>query len=242
MTPQSKPGADSPGEQNSEDRAAVEDLLHQAVHDLRGSLGQVSALSALLARRHKSSLDADGQTLCSYVETAAKNALAVVNSLDAYDRACAPLERQTVDVNGLVDSACYVLQTSIERSGASVTRDDLVSVYGDPTRLIWVFQELVENALKFRGAGEPRIHFSSEQREGQAIVSVADNACGIPAGKSEYVFRPLKRLHGREHSGTGMGLAICRRIVMMHGGRIWVEARPDGGSIFRIALPTATEA
>lgn len=218
-------------------QAAVDDFLHAAVHDIRGPLGQVRALTVLLERQHKQSLNADGQELCRLIEAASRRAMEVVEAIREYAQVLERPVLEAADLNAIVDSACYAVRSAIDRTGASITREDLPSVQADRGKLLILFQELFRNALKFRGETPPRVHCSSQDRERQFLFSVVDNGVGVPAKHTASVFQPLKRLHGRDFEGTGMGLAICHRIVEMHGGKIWVESHSGGGSNFCFTLP-----
>jgi chemotaxis family two-component system sensor kinase Cph1 len=221
--------------------AATDDFLRAAVHDLRGPLSQVRALTILLGRQHKAALNADGQELCGLIEAASKRAVDVVDSIYAYAQVLETPVFELANLNAIVDSARYALQSVIEENPATVTRDDLPSIRGDCAKLLLLFRELLRNALKFRGEAPPSIHCSAQNYDRWVLFSVADNGVGVPENKSELIFKPLRRLHGQAHEGTGMGLAICRRIVEMHGGRIWVESRPAGGADFRFTVPTSSQ-
>jgi chemotaxis family two-component system sensor kinase Cph1 len=220
-------------------QAAFDDFLYAAVHDIRGPLGQVRSLAVLLARQHKESLNADGLELCELIETASRRAVEVVESIHAYARVLDLPVFETTDVNAVADGARYALQPLIDVNQAVITRDDLGCIDGDPAKLMLLFQELFRNAIKFRGASPPSIHCAArmEQPENVVLFCISDNGLGIASKESEAIFKPLKRLHGREVGGTGMGLAICRRIVEMHGGKIWLESDSDGGADFRFTLP-----
>ena len=217
---------------------AVDDFLNAVVHDIRGPLSQVRAFTALLERQHKGTLNPDGQELCGLIESASRRAVEVVESIHSYVQVLETPVFEPADLNALVDAAGFTLQGALERNAAVITRDDLPCVRGDRAKLLLLFQELLGNALRFRGEAPPRIHCSTvgRDRDGLVLLSVADNGPGIPATKSEAVFEPLKRLHGTEREGTGMGLTICRRIVEMHGGNIWVETQSPGGADFRFTL------
>lgn len=233
MTSEKTQLADSPTE--------FEEFLHAAVHDIRGPLGQVRSLTVLLQRQHKDSLNADGQELCTLIESAARRAVEVVEAIHAYSQVLEMPVFETADLNAMVDAACYSLDASIQSSGAAVTRDELPTVCGDRSKLLLLFQELLRNALKFRSEAAPRVHCSAErcfQDEREWILfSMLDNGTGVFGKEPDAIFKPLKRLHGRDHDGAGMGLAICRRIVELHGGRIWVETPQSGGADFRFTLP-----
>jgi len=219
---------------------AVEDLdgfLHAAIHDIRGPLGQVRALTVLLDRQHKASLSADGQELCSLIETASRRALEVVESIHAYALVLDKPEFEAADLNAIVDAARFSMQRAIDDNAAMITRENLPSLRADRAKLLLLFQELFRNALKFRGEAPPRVHCSCSPNQGGSVLFlVVDNGVGIAGKQAEAVFKPLKRLHGADREGAGMGLAICRRIVEMHGGKIWLESRTDGGADFRFTF------
>lgn len=218
-------------------RAAFDEFLHAAVHDMRGPLGQVRALALLLERQHKGALDADGQEVCGFIETASKRAVEVVDAIHVYANVFKAPQFEMADMNAIMDAACYTLQAVVDENRAIITRADLPKIRGDRSKLLLLVQELLGNALKFRGEAPPRIHCSAERQGPSVLFSLADNGIGVIENASELVFKPLKRLHGHEIEGTGMGLAICRRIVELHGGRIWFESRSEGGADFRFTLP-----
>jgi light-regulated signal transduction histidine kinase (bacteriophytochrome) len=130
------------------------------------------------------------------------------------------------------------LAAAIEESGAAVTHDPLPTVMAERTQIVRLFQNLIGNAIKYRSPDRPpKVHISSRPDENYWIVSVEDNGVGFPQEYAEAIFSPFKRLHDREYSGSGVGLAICRRIVERYGGRIWAESIVDKGSSFRFTLP-----
>jgi light-regulated signal transduction histidine kinase (bacteriophytochrome) len=132
------------------------------------------------------------------------------------------------------------LQTAIEESKALVSHDPLPQVVGDTTQLTQVFQNLIGNAIKFCTQDVPQVHVSAQQSEKEWLISVKDNGIGISPQFHRRIFEIFQRLHGRsEYSGTGLGLALCQRIIERHGGRIWVESEPGQGSTFYFTLPFA---
>jgi chemotaxis family two-component system sensor kinase Cph1 len=137
-----------------------------------------------------------------------------------------------------VDKAVFNLQAAIEESGAIVTYDDLPTVMANSSQLTRLFQNLIGNAIKFRAKKAPKIHISAERKEDEWIFLIRDNGIGINPKDAERIFTVFQRLHTREeYPGTGIGLAICKRIVERHGGRIWVESKLGKGSTFYFTIP-----
>ena len=137
-----------------------------------------------------------------------------------------------------LERALVNLKGAIEESGARVTRDPLPIVIADRARLVRLFQNLIGNAIKFRGPCPPRVHVSAERRGREWLFTVRDNGIGIQADHRDRIFVVFQRLHRRdEYPGTGIGLSICKKVVEGHGGRIWVESDPGSGSTFYFTLP-----
>jgi len=151
-------------------------------------------------------------------------------------------EPEPTDAQAALDQALANLRAAIESSGATVTHDALPVVRADAPQLAQLFQNLVGNAVKFRGAEPPRIHVGVREKDDQVVLSVRDNGIGIDPQYFERIFVIFQRLHSKaEYEGTGIGLAICKKIVDRHGGRIWVESQPGQGSTFYCTLPRVLE-
>jgi PAS domain S-box-containing protein len=218
-------------------------FAYVASHDLSEPLRMVSSYVQLLADRYAGQLDSDADEFIGFAVDGAARMKALIDDLLAYSRAGASaVIRRPVDVAALLVSALADLELAITVSGGSVSVGDLPTVTGDPGQLAQVFQNLLSNALKFVAPGQvPHVKVSAE-RDGQAwCFAVQDDGIGIDAAHRARIFLMFKRLHGRaEYPGTGIGLALCHKIVTRFGGRIWIEdPAVGGGSVFRFTLPDA---
>lgn len=223
--------------------ADLEQFAYVASHDLQEPLRMVASYVQLLQRQYKGQLDKDAETYIEYAVDGAQRMQAMIKDLLTYARVDVNEEAfQAVDLETVVDEVVEGLAGMIEQVGATVRRSDLPTVEGVPSQLRQVLQNLLTNALKFHGETAPEISISAE-RIGQAWqVSVTDNGIGIPEPYMDKIFQLFQRLHTRDkYPGTGIGLAICRKVVQRHGGEIWVEGNEDGGSTFRFTLPIEPE-
>jgi signal transduction histidine kinase len=220
----------------------LQQFAYVASHDLQEPLRTMGVYAQLLTRRWHDRLDAESEQYLLFITDAAKRMRSLVEDVLALSRTTRNEERslERVDLNEVLEHVMSDLQVAIDESGASVTGDRLPAVMGDSAEMAQLFSNLFGNAIKYRRPdAAPDIRVSAA-RDGSAwIVSVADNGLGISPDQAEQVFLPFKRLHGRDIPGSGIGLALCRRIVEQHGGRIWVEPREGGGSVFRFSIPTA---
>jgi light-regulated signal transduction histidine kinase (bacteriophytochrome) len=202
------------------------DVIHSAIHGLKGPANRLRLLSQLLARGGETSGE-EARTLLGYIQTSAAEVGSAAEGLRRYVEICGrPMRREALDLNQTLESAISGVQGEIEKTGAQITRSALPSVHADAFLMTWLFQELFTNSNRCRSAGAPRMHVSSGAG-GPAgwFVSVSDNGRGLESGMEEQVFRPFKKLSGE---GAGLGLTICRHIVERHEGRIWVEPREEG--------------
>jgi PAS domain S-box-containing protein len=218
---------------------ALAEFAYVASHDLQEPLRMVSSYTQLLAKRYQGKLDQDADEFIAYAVEGATRMQELIHDLLEYSRVDI---RQTpfeiLAVSSAFLKAMANLQSSIQTSGAVVTSDPLPTVKGDPGQLTQLFQNLIGNAIKFRGTECPRIHVAAGRQGDNWIVSVSDNGLGIEPEYAERIFEVFQRLHVREdYPGTGIGLAICRKVVQRHGGRIWVDSRPGPGSTFTFTLP-----
>ena len=212
-----------------------------ASHDLQEPLRMVASYTQLLSRRYKGKLDADADEFIDFAVDGATRMQRLIQDLLAYSRIGTKGKdlRETSSEEAL-RKALTNLSGSIEESGAQVTHDRLPTVMADETQLIQLFQNLVGNAIKYQGPGTPQVHVAAKNGGRKWTFSVQDNGVGIDPKYFEKIFGMFQRLHKREEfAGTGIGLAICKKIVERHGGSISVESSPGHGSTFRFALPEA---
>lgn len=220
--------------------AELEQFAYVASHDLQEPLRMVASFTQLLQQRYKDKLDADAHEFIAYAVEGANRMQRLINDLLSYSRIHTrgkPFE--AVDCEEILGEARANLQLAIEKSGALVTNEPLPVVMGEASQLMRLLQNLIDNAIKFAGDEAPRIHIAAEQKETEWLFSVRDNGIGVDPQYHERIFVIFQRLHGREeYPGTGIGLAICRRIVERHGGRIWVESELGKGSTFYFTVPS----
>jgi light-regulated signal transduction histidine kinase (bacteriophytochrome) len=193
-----------------------------------------------LAKRYQGRMDSDADEFIAYAVDGCNRMQQMIRDLLAYSSAgTGGIELREISSELALDAALVNLQGAIEESGAVVTHDSLPAVTTDDTQLSQVFQNLIGNAIKYRGAEVPRIHVSSATDSGtERIFSVRDNGIGIDRQYFDKIFVLFQRLHRREEfAGTGIGLAICKKILERLGGRIWVESQLEKGSTFHFALP-----
>jgi len=223
--------------------AELERFAYVASHDLQEPLRMVGSYTQLLARRYTGRLDQDADELIAFAVDGVTRMQRLINDLLAYSR-LGSQGKSLVAIDSAValDRALANLRKVVEESGAAVTRSDLPPVQADPTQLEQLLQNLIANAIKFRGEAPPAIHVSAERRGPRWELSIADNGIGIEKQYYERIFIMFQRLHTDErYEGTGIGLAICKKIVERHGGSLWVESRLGGGSTFRFTLPAVEE-
>jgi PAS domain S-box-containing protein len=220
--------------------AELEQFAYVASHDLQEPLRMVASYTQLLARRYQGKLDQDADEFIAFAVDGARRMQELINDLLTYSRAgTRPLQLESVDTNRVVDQIIADLSAAIADSRARVLRGDLPTIQADATQLRQLFQNLIANALKFNRPGvAPDVHVSARPEDGSWVFAVRDNGIGIEAQYADRIFALFQRLHTRtEYPGTGIGLAICKRIVERHGGRIWLESEPGDGTTFWFTLP-----
>jgi PAS domain S-box-containing protein len=210
-----------------------------ASHDLQEPLRGIAGFVKLLEKRYKGKLDEKADEYIDYIVDDVNRMQMLIKDLLEYSRVSAKGQIfKTANCAVSLELALSNLRTAIEASTAEVTYDPLPVVMGDAAQLTRLFQNVIGNAIKFRGKEPLRIYISARQKENEWIFSIRDNGIGIDPEQAERVFVIFQRLHARqEYPGTGIGLAICKRIVERHGGRIWLESEPGKGSVFYFTIP-----
>jgi hypothetical protein len=221
---------------------ALEEFAFSVSHDLQEPIRSLKIYSELLTKRHQSKLDGEALEFLGYLRSGAIRMENLVRDLLAYTQAAKSenLSRKaSTDAGEALASALQSLDNAIAESNTRVTTDALPTVHMHPTHLRQLFQNLIGNAIKYRGVDRPpAVHVGADRQSGQWTFAVCDNGIGIAAEYREHIFGLFKRLHtDAEYSGTGIGLAICQRIVEQYNGRIWVESEPGEGSVFRFTVP-----
>ena len=217
----------------------LEQFAYAASHDLQEPLRMVATFTELLAERLAGELDAEGREIMGFIVDGATRMRSLIENLLAYSR----VSRRgktfcETDLNFVMSQVISNLQLAIEESGADILSDELPSVVADSAQMLQLFQNLLANATKFRSSEPLVVHVGVVQKGDDWEFSVSDNGIGIGEEFRERVFAIFQRLHTRqEYPGTGVGLAICKRIVERHGGSIWLESSVEGGALFKFTIP-----
>jgi PAS domain S-box-containing protein len=220
--------------------ADLEQFAYSASHDLKEPLRTMAIYTEMLSRRYREKLDPDADEFMEYIIEGARRMDGLVNDLLSYTQAAAITNVSAVltDANGALANALNNLRVSIEESGAEITAAELPWIAIQQVHLSQLLQNLIGNALKYRGPERPQVHIEAQRQGPQWLFSVRDNGIGIDQRYQRRIFGLFKRLHtAAAYSGTGIGLAICQKVVERHGGRIWVESEPGKGSTFYFTLP-----
>jgi PAS domain S-box-containing protein len=218
--------------------AELEQFAYVASHDLQEPLRAVATFAQLLDRRYGEHIGADGKGTIERVTAAVQRMQTLIRDLLAYSRLdTRKSDFRVTDCEVVLHDALDNLQTAITETGARVTHDPLPTLVADASQLRQLLQNLIGNALKFHGQRHPEVHIAATRMPAAWLFRVSDNGIGIDAEYFERIFVIFQRLHGqRAYPGTGVGLAICKKIVERHGGRIWVESKPGAGATFSFTL------
>jgi light-regulated signal transduction histidine kinase (bacteriophytochrome) len=221
----------------------LEQFAYVASHDLQEPLRMVASYTQLLARRYKGKLDADADEFIGYAVDGATRMQQLINGLLDYSRVGTrgkPFE--PTDCEAVFNNAVINLRAAIKETDAVVIHDHLPTVLADATQMVQLFQNLLGNSIKFHSDQRPEIHVRAQRNGSEWIFSVCDNGIGIDPKYFERIFIIFQRLHSRgEYPGTGIGLAICKKIVERHKGRIWVESELGKGATFYFTIPMGGE-
>ena len=224
--------------------ADLEQFAYSASHDLQEPLRQVAVYSQLLEKKHAKQLDGKASQYLNYCVEGAQRMEMLIRDLLAYSQAgrASDSPGDSVNIREVIEIVKKNLSTTIEETQAEISMSPLPVVRGDSVPLVHLFQNLLSNALKYRSERKPRIRIAATQDGDQWRFTVEDNGIGIAKEFHAQVFGIFKRLHDRaEYPGTGIGLAICQKIVEKHGGKIWVESELGRGSVFTFTLPGAAD-
>ena len=233
-------------------KETVKELMHSneelrqfayvASHDLQEPLRTITSFTQLIERRYKNKLDSDADEFIEYIVDAAKRMQTLINDLLNYSRVTTrKKEFELICLEDILEAALNNLNTAIYENDAEVTYENLPKMMAEPGQMIQLFQNLIGNAIKFRKQQvPPKIHIKVYKHKNQYIFSVRDNGIGMEPQYAERIFTIFQRLHTKEeYEGTGIGLAISKKVVEIHGGRIWVESEPGKGSTFYFTIPSA---
>ena len=219
--------------------AELQQFAYVASHDLQEPLRTISSYVQLLHKRYQGQLDEDADDFIDFIVTAAEHMQALIRDLLAYSRVGRrEIQRQPVDATMVLERTLAGIEAALHAAEAEVTYDALPTVKADPTQLSLLFQNLVSNGIKFHGEAAPRVHVSAERDGRSWRFAVRDNGIGIKKVYQGRIFEVFRRLHSHsQYAGTGIGLAICKKIIERHGGRIWVESEVDKGATFFFTIP-----
>jgi PAS domain S-box-containing protein len=228
----------------TESNTALEQFAYVASHDLQEPLRTMTAFAQLLVSKYRGKLDGEADKFLDFIIKGAVRMGSLIQDLLAYARLTTEHERpSSIALDEDLEAALTHLEQAIVESGACITHDPLPTLPVDRGQMVRLFQNLIGNAVKYRKHDQPpRVHISAELKGADWIISVRDNGIGFEPEHASAVFAPFKRLHTAEaYPGTGVGLAICRRIVQAQGGRIWAESEPGNGTTFSFTLPVESK-
>ena len=216
----------------------LEHFASLASHDLKSPILAIGSVLRLFQRRYSGKLDTEADQFISDARKSTLRMERLISDILAYSRAGTQGKTlEPADCSAALDISLANLKVAIESSKAEITRDTMPKVMADPIQMVQLFQNLIGNAIKLHGEERPRIHISAKQMGKEWVFSVRDNGIGIPREHTEDIFKIFQRLNKDKYQGSGIGLAICKKIVERHGGRIWVESEIGKGSTFYFSIP-----
>lgn len=217
----------------------LEQYAHITSHDLKEPLRAIYSYASLLEKKYKGKLDKNADDYINFIVGGAKRMESLINDLLEYTRIGSKRKLLTkTDCNKLLETVLRNLKVVISENNAKVACDSLPEIFTDENQISILFQNLIVNAIKFTKHGNPEINISCKEKDNGWLFAIKDNGIGIPKEQRERIFQIFQRLHTKEeYEGTGIGLAICKKIVDLHGGKIWVESEEGKGSTFYFTLP-----
>jgi light-regulated signal transduction histidine kinase (bacteriophytochrome) len=220
--------------------AELQNFAYASSHDLKAPLRTLSSFAALLAKRYQGKLDDEAEEFIAYITGASKRMEKLITDLLQYSRLLGGFTKpfETVSMQAVVNWVLMNLDRELKRAGARVTMGEMPAVRGDEQQLVKLFEHLFANALQYKADRPLEISVTAEQREDEWFFTVADNGIGFDMAYADQIFAPFKRLHDQKSEGSGMGLALSRKIVEGHGGRMWAASEPGSGSRFHFTLPS----
>lgn len=225
-------------EELSRSNVELEHFASLASHDLKSPVLAIGTLLRLFQRRYTGKLDTEADQFISDARKSALRMEKLISDTLAYARAGSQGKSfKPTDCSEALDISLTHLKEAVESGKAEIIRDPLPKVMADPVQMVQLFQNLIGNAIKSHGEEKPRIHISAKQMEKEWVFSVRDNGIGIPREQTEKIFEIFQRVNKDKYPGSGIGLAICKKIVERHGGRIWVESEVGKGSTFYFTIP-----
>ncbi len=228
----------APEEELEKARAAFRDFMYRAIHDLHQPLRAITTSAEMLEGIYADSTDQRATKCLHFIREGTDQMARLLRDIAGYcDGEGLELHPAQINLTAVLTQVQQQMAEGLAKSGAIIRHDALPAVTCDFYAMATVFRHLIDNACKFRGAETPSIHFASTRQGEEWIISVRDNGLGFKPEYAAGLFQPFKRLHGKEYPGNGLGLALAKRILEQHGGRIWVVSAPGQGSTFSFSLP-----